>query len=135
MRAIPRGKGMFIWQVAASSHGSPIELAARAQEVGLSWVTIKTQNGGRLFQETLVQSAVDAFRAIGVEVWGWGYLGGAPSLRTWGSAADEARATVETMRRFGLAGFIIDAESEYKRAGSDGRAKTYIARVPSPLPP
>jgi len=134
VRKIPSGKGMFIWMVSESAHGSLIDLAARAQEAGLSWVAIKTQNGGRLFQEALAQGAVDAFRAIGVDVWGWGYLGGAPSLRTWGTAADEARATVETMRRLGLSGFIIDAESEYKRAGSDGRAKTYIAGVRSTLP-
>ena len=130
----PTGKGIFIWMLSASANGDPLALATQAQLAGLSWVAIKVQNGARLFQETLVPQAVSALRGAGIDVWGWGYLGGSPSFRTWGTAAQEAQTTLQAVDRFSLDGFIIDAESEYKRAGANTWARVYMTSLKVAMP-
>lgn len=134
---VPLGKGVFIWQLSASSGGDPVAMASRAHEAGMEWVAIKVQNGKYLWNADLMGAATQAFKGAGVEVWGWGYVGGKTSVplgHTVGSAAEEAAATVKAVKDYGIDGFIIDAEKEYKREGASGWARTYMQGVRAVLP-
>lgn len=130
--AYPEGKGCFVWDLTRCAGGSPIALASKAQEAGFSWLAFKVQNGADAFQAELVPAAIAACVSAGIEAWGWGYLYGRRYMQNIAQA--EARRTVERCKALPLAGFIMDAESEYKTDGGADRARTYCTAVRSAMP-
>jgi hypothetical protein len=130
----PVGKGMFVWSLPHCAGGNPIALAAKAKEAGFSWIALKVQDGTYIYNEQLIGPAVEALWHQGLDVWGWGYVYGANKLKM-SVAASEAATTVQAVSRYGLSGFLIDAEVEYKRQPQNrGWAATYMAAVRSSLP-
>src|SRR4030066_102762 len=117
MSKYPEGKGYLLWMLSECANGDPLALAATAKAIGLSWVAIKVQDGTSVFQADLLLPAISALRAVGISVWGWGYLYGATFLGT-SIAAREAAITVQVCQEYPLAGFMIDAESQSKRTNA-----------------
>lgn len=114
----PTGKGYFIWQLERCAGGDPGRLAAMAVAAGLSWVAIKVHNAAALRNAERAPH-VAALRAAGVAVWGWGYCYGVVPEK-------EARLALERVRTFGLAGYIINAEVEYKAPGMSTQALRFV---------
>lgn len=130
----PVGKGMFVWSLPHCAGGNPIALAAKAKEAGFSWIALKVQDGTNLYHESMIGPAVDALRNQGIAVWGWGYVYGGNNLKL-SVASSEASITALAMKRYGLAGFLIDAEVEYKRQPRNSEwASTYMKAVRASLP-
>ena len=76
VRQIPAGKGIFVQSVErATSKGTPAALAARAQDLGLAWVTLLTiwQHDDRDRIYNLVPEAIAACARVNVGVWLWGW--------------------------------------------------------------
>lgn len=122
----PKGKGYFIWNLGRCAGGIPARLAALAKSAGLDWVTIKISEAGGEFGGD-IRPWVDALREAGISVWGWGYVyGSKPEL--------EAAMAASRTRSFGLDGFMIDAEAEYKQPGKAAAAKIYTQRLRAALP-
>ena len=139
----PTGKGMFIWRLLVCAGGKPLKLAAMAQDLGLSWVAIKAVDGTVSFNQglpgedwagpNLLPAAVAALEAVGIRIWLWGYVYG---TNRWGQSivVKEAEKAVENISRFHPDGWIIDAESEFKKAGSGARADQYMTILRATYP-
>lgn len=119
-----RGIGMWIWQVRACEGGDVGAIAARARDVGLSHVLLKIADGRQPYNGE-VGPLVGALRAAGIDVWAWQYAYG-------NDAAGEARFAARRYREQPYAGFVIDAEAEYK--GHGDRARAYMAALRDELP-
>ena len=64
------GKGVYIWQ--PEKIGTPAEVVQALIDAGVDTVAIKINDAGRVF--TGLQPYIDAFRAAGIRVIGWGYI-------------------------------------------------------------
>lgn len=111
----PLGKGFFIWQLERCAGGDPGRLAAAAQAAGLAWVSFKIANGTAP-RNGDISRHVRALADVGCASWGWSYVYG------WAPEA-ESRIAIERVRGFGLAGYMLNAEHEYKRMGADIMAR------------
>jgi hypothetical protein len=131
---IPTGKGILIWQLKNCSGGDPVRLAGMAQAAGFSWVAIKAANGTADFNADLFMPAKSVLEAVGIQVWGWQYLYGANIYTGASIAKQEAEAAIRNINRYGLAGWIMDPESEYKRKGAAAWADTYVTMLRSTFP-
>src|SRR4030067_1279354 len=114
MSKYAEGKGYLLWMLSECANGDPLALAATAKAIGLSWVAIKVQDGTSVFQADLLYPAISALRAVGISVWGWGYLYGATFLGA-SIAAREAAITVQGCQGGHLSGVRVDAERQYTR--------------------
>ncbi|MBI3764523.1 MAG: nuclear transport factor 2 family protein [Chloroflexi bacterium] len=122
------GKGFFTWKLTNCEGGDPQRIARRAADAGLSHVLIKIADATSAFGDPGLNRAVtDALHARGIQVWGWQYIYGS-------DPANEARVAVNQVRALGLDGFSIDAESEYKRAGKEAAARTFMSELRAGLP-
>jgi hypothetical protein len=124
---------MFIWNLSSCTQGNSVKLAQKAQAADFKWVTIKVCNGYAEFQTSMLGPAIDALRAVGIKVYGWGYIYGANSFYQ-SLAASEAKVAIKQISIFELDGFMMDPESEYKRLGASTWASTYIHAIRSSLP-
>ncbi len=121
-----RGKGMWIWQVEKCEGGKAAGIVTRAQKAGLGHVLLKIADGVRPYNVGRISDLVTRLRAAGIEPWAWAY--------TYGSdAAAEARAAAEIYARYPFAGFVVNAETEYKGYGA--RATAYMRALRAALPP
>ncbi len=119
----PTGKGMYVWNVDQCAGGSPQRMAQMAVQAGLRHVVLKIADGWDAFPRVPRRTGpvldlapwVSALAAAGVEVWGWSYVYGEQPER-------EADIAAQQCRRYELAGFVIDAEHEYK-AWPDRKAR------------
>lgn len=118
------GKGMYMWQVAACEGGKVQAIVNRALDVGLDFVLLKIADGTDPYNGD-VTTLVNALRNAGVAVWGWQYTYGI-------KPEDEAKYAADRVQKFGLAGFVIDAEVEYK--GYPDRATRYASTLRGLLP-
>lgn len=131
---IPKGKGIFIWNLDKSAGGDPVRLANNAKDACYNWISIKVQNGTKLFKPDLAKSAINTLRAFDIEVFGWGYLYGGNYLRQ-SIAAREADITLQAVEEYGLSGFMLDIEKHYKRQPyNQSWAATYLSRVKARAP-
>jgi hypothetical protein len=140
---IPTGKGMFIWRLQYCAGGDPIHLAAKAVELGLSWVCIKAADGSYDFNQgvpgedwagpALLGPAISYLRGAGIRIWLWQYIYGADRLRR-SIAAAEALAAVENIGRWQPDGWIVDPEKEYKRTGAAAWADQYMTVLRASCP-
>jgi len=118
------GKGMYMWQVSECEGGDTQAIADRAKAVGLDFVLLKIADGTSPYNGDVSQ-LVSALQAQGVIVWGWQY--------TYGDLPEqEASYAAGRLKQFGLPGFVVDAEGEYK--GHPDRALRYMQALRSHLP-
>lgn len=138
------GKGIFIWKSKHIEGGDLGKIVQACTGMGLSWVALKIGDGIDVryasFPEAMAE-AVGAFRAAGIAVWGWHYVYGGLWLDKSGkvhvggpSPAQEAAFAVRQVNELGLAGYIIDAESEWKLTASGvaspgQRAATFMSKL------
>jgi hypothetical protein len=126
------GKGMMIWKIPNCEGGNASTIAKVAASAGLSHVLIKIANDTRAYNvdstgKDLVAPVVDALRAKGIQVWGWHYVYGYDPV-------GEAKIAISQTKRFALDGYVIDAEIEYKLAGRDAVARTFMSELRKGLP-
>lgn len=126
------GKGMMIWKIPNCEGGNASAIARVAAASGFSHVLIKIANDTRPYNldssgRDLVPPVVDALRAKGIEVWGWHYVYGYDPI-------GEANIAITQTRKYALDGYVIDAEVEYKQAGREAVAKTFMSQLRKGLP-
>ena len=127
------GKGFFIWQLWNTENEDPDAIATLAKEADLSHVLIKVADGVNIYnfdrerQRDRVPPVARAFRAQGIQVWGWQYIYGDNPL-------GEARRAAQRVESLELDGFVIDAEREYKESGKDVAARQYMQELRGALP-
>lgn len=135
-----QGKGFFIWKIKDIEGGDADRAAAKAHDASLTHVLIKILSGtwdynqrpvydnrGRFkgWEDDILGPFVDAFKARGIEVWGWQYV-------YHRYAAYEADAANKRVKQFELDGFVIDAEGEVKHKKKE--AAQYIDRLEVGVP-
>lgn len=111
------GKGVFIWKVHRCEGGNPAAIARRASEAGLSHVLIKIADGPRAYNVDLAAPVVEALKASGIQVWGWQFVYGNEPF-------GEADIAIHRIKTLALAGFVINAEVDYK--GKNAAASAYM---------
>jgi hypothetical protein len=108
------GKGFFIWKIPKCEGGNSDAIAQCAQEAGLSHVLIKVANSTYAYnydwtkRVDLCPSVVQKLQARGIQAWGWHYVYG-------GNPVGEAQIAEKRVKDLGLNGYVIDAESHYKK--------------------
>lgn len=127
-----RGKGWFIWQIPRCEEGAPPAIAAAAQAAQLSHVLIKIAERHYAFGydhtgRDLLPPVVEALRARGIAVWGWHYIYGADPKR-------EAQTGAQRARQLGLDGYVVDAETEFKRSNMADPARVFMQTMRAALP-
>jgi len=130
--AILNGKGMWIWKIPSCEGGDPAAIARVAEAAGFTHVMIKIANDTRPYNvdsqgRDLVMPVVDALRSKGIGVWGWHYVYGY-------DPAGEAAIAISQTKKFGMDGYIIDAEAEYKLAGREAVARSFMTALRKGLP-
>jgi len=125
------GKGFFVWQVPNCDGGDPARIAARAEAARLTHVLLKIADGTWAYNidshgRDLLPPIISALRAKGIASWGWHYIYGNDPL-------GEARLAVQRTLALGLAGYVIDAEREFKLPGKATAARTYVRELRSGL--
>jgi hypothetical protein len=125
------GKGFYIWKVKTAQNGDPAAITAAAQAAQLSHVIIKVADGIYNYNITggidMVPPLVAALRAKGIQPWGWQYVYG-------NNPVFEARRAIERVQQLGLAGFVVNAEAQFKGQGMDKVAKKYMQELRRGLP-
>jgi hypothetical protein len=126
-----RGKGWFIWQIPRCEEGAPPAIAA-AQAAQLSHVLIKIAEryypfGYDRAGRDLLPPVVEALHARGIAVWGWHYIYGEDPQR-------EAQTGAQRARQLGLDGYVVDAETEFKRPQMADPARAFMQAVRAALP-
>lgn len=128
-----QGKGMMIWKISQCEGGNAASIANVAKAAGFSHVLIKIANAGTAYNfdkvnnVDLIPPVVDALRSKGIKVWGWHYVYGYDPLA-------EARIAISQTKKYALDGYVIDAEQEYKLAGRDAVARTFMTELRKGLP-
>lgn len=141
MKIIPTGKGWAIWQIKRVYGGNVARIVEAATRQKVSWVAIKINDGKKdynkrpltlmgvavpgVYVDDIIQPLVDALHAAGIMVFGWGYI-------YLNSPADEAKKSIERCKKFGLEGYIVDAEAEWKY--KVGPARVYMDALRAGLP-
>lgn len=141
MKIIPAGKGWFIWQIKRIYGGDPARIAAAARSQHIDWVAIKVNDGPAdynlrprtfmgmdiplMYADDIIQPLVDALHAEGILVFVWGYI-------YLGDPAREAAKSIERFKKFGVEGYIVDAESEWKF--KIGPARVYMDALRAGMP-
>jgi hypothetical protein len=97
----------------------------RARDAGLTHVIIKIADGASAYNVDLVNPATDAFKAAGIQVWGWAWL--------WmREPFQEAEIAAHRTRTLALDGFVINAE--YPAKGKAQEAEAYMDTLRDQLP-
>lgn len=127
MAGIPNGKGVYIWQLDACGFGENMRaLVDDLVYAGVEWVSVKIQDGASLTWDTshvaLLHSFIAWAKGRGLDVRGWGYLYGGSAAK----AVKEGQVSVLAINEYGVSGFEIDAEQEYKAPGSKTWAIAYM---------
>jgi len=132
------GKGIFIWKSKHCEDGSISAIVQACKSLGLNWVTLKIGDAASQFFASFsdMPAAVAAFRAAGISVWGWHYVYGGVHLKKDGTPYNygptpeqEASFALKQVHELQLAGYIVDAESQYKVFGQVERAKRFVAGI------
>lgn len=121
----PTGKGVFLWQLDHCFNGDMVKLANALIAAKVTWVAVKAANGYASFNTPLLRSLISNLRAAGIAVWGWHYVYGIGYTGV-NISKFEGDMAVQRIGDYLFDGWIIDAESEYKRSGSAAAADTYL---------
>lgn len=125
-----KGLGFLIWQLA--NMPTPAELVRLLTKGKVQWVSIKTLNGGALYNakggnQKLLKTYWDALKSAGLAVGFWHYVyGEQPGL--------EGDMASEFCQEFDPDHILIDAEAPYKQIGAARKAKTYLDKLPKKVP-
>jgi hypothetical protein len=111
-------RGMWIWVVGASNHGSLRSIVARAHRYKINALFIKAGDGTNTWSQ-FNPSLVSTLHANGLRVCAWQYVYGSYPLR-------EAQVGANAVHN-GADCLVIDAESEYE--GKYWSAQKYITRL------
>lgn len=139
---IPQGKGIFLWQLSKCAGGDPLKIAEMAQAAGFAWVCIKAADGSYAYNQgsppswggpALLEDCLKSLSNVGIQVYGWQYVYGANRTGT-PIAKQEANRAIENLNRYNFSGWLIDAESPYKRKGANAWADTYMNILRSGCP-
>jgi hypothetical protein len=140
------GKGAMVWRLREWEDGDPARQAAACVQAGLSWISIKVNDGTDFRWESessfpnnqnedLLPDTVAALREAGVVVIGWGYdygrtpevvRGGTPSIS---KAHAEAAAVVAACAEYDIWHYQIDAQTPYRGDGMGPVAEAFIQRL------
>lgn len=136
------GVSLFVWMVKscckglqANSQAAWQTLCETARGWGLAYAPVKTAEGACKFnlsaadggwQDDILPGLFAAFGQQGLRKVGWQYLYGANPLA-------EADTAALRIRQLGLQGYILDPETEYKRAGA-GAARVFMRRLRQLVP-
>lgn len=116
---IPKGKGMFIWNVLACEGGNINSIVSAAELAGLEHVIVKGADGAGPYNvSTNLPDLVDEFHAAGIDVLMYQYAYG-------NSPAQEGAYGAKRYKEADYDGFVVDVEKEFKTAGPVA-AKTYM---------
>lgn len=118
-----KGKGFFIWQLSQTEGGNAQNIAAVAKAAGLTHVLLKIADGTATYLDPkgigVTSTYVQAFRSLGIQVWGWHYIYGI-------DPAGEANKAIQRLRELNLDGYVIDAEKEFDKSGMGAAARTFM---------
>ncbi len=127
----PLGKGIYLWQIMRVAGGDPYTIAKQAAAGHLTHVVIKVADGKYPYNYyggvDRVPAVVAELRARGIQPWGWQYVYGSDPVA-------EAQKAVERVKQFNLTGFVVNAEGQFKAAGMDTVARTYMKELRKGLP-
>ncbi len=123
----PLGKGLLIWRVERCAGGDPARAADQAKAAGVHWVALKVHDGTAHFNGD-IRAWGQAFQAVAIEPWAWGY----------NYAADprgEALVALARLDTYAWRGYLLDAESQYKNqpAAAQTWVQTFRAGSRAPL--
>jgi hypothetical protein len=118
------GRGMWIWMLGSSNHGSLASIIAQSRHYGVSTLMIKSGDGSSTWSQ-FNRPLVAALHGSGLRVCAWQYVyGNHPILEAQvGAAAVAAGADC----------LLIDAESQYE--GKYVQAQTYMKKLRSLIGP
>ena len=120
------GKGIYLWQIKRVAGGDPAAIASMAAAAQLTHVLIKVADGkygyGFSGGTDLVPGVVAALKAKGIQAWGWQYVYGTDHKA-------EAQKAIERVKGLKLAGFIVNAEGQFKAKGMADIARKYMKLV------
>src|SRR5512140_3750398 len=119
---MPNGKGMYIWQLEELCKGDIHALLDLCQALGLDWVAVRLADGATIDNEHSTQGAVafsKLIHAAGLQFWGWQAIYGYYPVA-------EATLALTRIKQTESDGFIIDAESAFKRSGGATAALKYM---------
>lgn len=118
-QVVPTGKGVFLWQLGNAMNGNMAALADTLKADDYDYVTIKATDGVSEYNVGLLPAAIKEFARVGIKVWGWQYCYGY-------NPVSEGNMAVTNLKEHGFAGWMIDAESQYDRAGTYQSASRYM---------
>jgi len=128
-------KTIFLWQVPAIAGGAPAEVAERLKNAGFEGVIVKVADGPYAYRsnvvgwtENLSAPLVEALRARGIAVMGYGFLYGA------NPTGEADIASIQT-NRYGLDGYVFDVEGQFdSRSNAEANAYAVMARYRKTCP-
>ncbi len=126
-----QGKGIYIWKLHRVCNGHVQTMVNNAQEAKLTHVIIKIADGASAYNVDLAGPATDAFKAAGIQVWGWAWL--------WMTAPfQEAEIAAHRIKTLNMDGFIINAEQPAKNKSAEANIymetlRERLADFPVPL--
>jgi hypothetical protein len=119
--AAPNGVWIFILKEIDENY------LQRLASIGVKRVYLKVADGSSFWSSQCTKPIVAAFKAAGIEVYGWGYHYAASDPAPDIAAVSKAMAC-------GLAGYVVDIEAEAEGEGSDVPAAALLAGL-RPLVP
>ena len=122
--AVWDGNWLWIWTAESILNGNPDAMIAVAKDLGITGMIIKSHDGTRLWGQFARYSPV--FKRNGFKVAAWGYVYG-------NYPKGEAYMALESIRQ-GADWYIVDAESEFEKRGSDVAARTFLEIVREQAP-
>jgi hypothetical protein len=128
---IPKGRGIYLWQIIRVAEGDPARIANMAAKANLTHVLIKVADGKLPYNYyggvDRVPAVVSELRTRGIQPWGWQYIYGSDPVA-------EAKMAIQRVNQFSLDGFVVNAEGQFKAAGMATPAKTYMKELRKGLP-
>lgn len=104
---LPRGRGMYVWNLAHCESGSIPAIIDRCRKCGITWLAIKAGDHGVPWSQ-FTPDLVQQLHAAGLKVFGWSYdLPG---------HAEAQAAVVHRVKLCGADGFVSDSEIEWDHA-------------------
>lgn len=112
-------KGIFLWNTPAVLRGDPAQIAASLVAAGFEAAYLHTNDGVAIPSwdyknspypgagENVKEDLVEALRGAGLRVFGWGAVYGKSPIR-------EAEQAARQCARFGLDGYVFDAEGAWE---------------------
>lgn len=122
---LPQKKGMMLWNIPWCEGGDIKRIADVAEAAHLSHVQVKINDGvadhNIVNGIDLAAQLVTELSGRGITVWGWGYI------YCYQPKAEAQKAT-ERISETGVAGYIIDAETECKNKPTEVSTFCHVLR-------